>query len=52
MLGIVEKVKSIFCGDFVRKIIRREKSTKRHEERMNEVESEEQTQAFKESASD
>jgi len=44
MLAIVGKVKSIFCGDFVREIIRREKSTQIHEETKREAEPEKQTQ--------
>ncbi len=52
MLGIVEKVKGIFCGDFVRQIIRREKSTQAHEETRNKIESEEQAQDCEEAAPD
>lgn len=52
MLGIVEKVKSIFCGDFVRKIIRRKKSTQGHEETKKKDKSEGQTQASEVDACD
>jgi len=44
MLAIVEKVKNVFSGDFVRGIIRREKSTQIHEETKREAKPEEQTQ--------
>jgi len=52
MLDIVEKVKSMFCGDFVRKMIRREKSTQEHEETKKKGNSEGQTRVSKEKARD
>lgn len=48
MLGIVEKVKSVFCSDFVRKIIRQEKSTQEDEEAKKESNSKGQTRPRKE----
>jgi len=52
MLGIIEKVKSMFFSDFVRKIIRREKSIQKHEEIKKEGDSKGQKQVSEGKACD